>query len=170
MDSSRAGPPTKGTVDLFNVLDFEPTIEDGGQSVPKPAAVHGSENDDLAGQELKEFYTDSVLLITGGTGFLGRVLLQKLLRTFRIKRIYLLVRRKNTSSIEERMDAFFQEVVSSCAVIKYLYATFQTIFTSMKRSTIRCASSVLITERKLFPSNLISMHPIWDWMMLSARS
>lgn len=110
MDSSPAGLPTKGTVDLFNVLDFEPAAEKESEIASKSPTMFG--NDDVAGQELKEFYTDSVLLITGGTGFLGRVLLQKLLRTFKIKTIYLLVRRKNTCSIEERMDTFFQEVVS----------------------------------------------------------
>lgn len=107
--------PTKGSVDLFNVLDFEPPIQDKKGDSPLPPPPKLLDDDDVAGQELMEFYRDSVLLITGGTGFLGRVLLQKLLRTFPVKRIYLLVRKKNTQSVEERMDDFYQDVV--CSVV-----------------------------------------------------
>lgn len=100
------GPPNR-TEDPFNVLDFVPPSEGWDLRGRLPT----SDGDDATGREVKEFYRDSTLLITGGTGFLGRVLLQKLLRTFPIKRIYLLVRKKNTQSVEERMEDFFQNAV-----------------------------------------------------------
>lgn len=108
--------PAKGTVDLFNVLDFEPPASpsiNGKEKEVMAGINHTGSNppEDLTGRDLMDFYRDSVLLITGGTGFIGGILLQKLLRTFPIKRIYLLVRKKNTQSVEERMDEFFQNIV-----------------------------------------------------------
>ena len=44
---------------------------------------------------LAEFYKGKSILITGSTGFLGKVLLYRLLTLFPdIKRIYLLIRKK----------------------------------------------------------------------------
>lgn len=103
----------RSSEDPFNVLNFE---------VPKECPGVTADNhhdDDSTGEELRGFYRDSVLLVTGGTGFLGRILLQKLLRTFPIKRIYLLVRKKNTQSVEERMDEFFQNLVRICVPLKW---------------------------------------------------
>lgn len=63
------------------------------------------------GAYVDEFYNDSVIFITGGTGFIGKVLVEKLLRIFSIKRIYLLVRVKNNMTVAERLLDFFQESV-----------------------------------------------------------
>ncbi|XP_055687402.1 fatty acyl-CoA reductase wat isoform X2 [Lutzomyia longipalpis] len=77
--------------------------------------VHGGMNFHQATHELdddstfEEFYRNSVILITGGTGFLGKVLVEKLLRKFPIKRIYLLIRRKNNMTAQERLERLFQE-------------------------------------------------------------
>lgn len=60
---------------------------------------------------VSRFYKDAVIFITGGTGFLGKVLVEKLLRTFVIKRIYLLVRVKNNLTVNERLVQFFEESV-----------------------------------------------------------
>lgn len=57
------------------------------------------------------------MLITGGTGFLGKVLVEKLLRIFRVKKIYLLIRMKNNMNVEDRLENFFKETV----VIKKLF-------------------------------------------------
>jgi fatty acyl-CoA reductase len=40
------------------------------------------------------FYRGKNILITGATGFVGKVLLEKMLRSLEINRIYLLVRTK----------------------------------------------------------------------------
>ena len=95
--------------DLFNIFDIAPPPEDEPQT--RPPGRFAPSPEDTHGQELNEFYSDSVLLITGGTGFLGRILIQKLLRTLNVRRIFMLVRKKNTSSVQERMDAHFQDVV-----------------------------------------------------------
>lgn len=53
---------------------------------------------------IREFYKDKVLLITGTTGFLGKVLLEKFFRSaYEFKRIYVLVRPKRGTSIMDRV-------------------------------------------------------------------
>ncbi|XP_039432837.1 fatty acyl-CoA reductase wat-like [Culex pipiens pallens] len=55
------------------------------------------------------FYKDSVVLITGGTGFIGKVLIEKILRCFEVKRIYLLLREKRNVKAADRLKEIFQE-------------------------------------------------------------
>ncbi len=53
---------------------------------------------------IKDFYKDKTLLITGTTGFLGKVVLEKFCRSLNnFKRIYLLVRPKRGTSIKDRI-------------------------------------------------------------------
>lgn len=61
--------------------------------------------------DVSKFYDGTVVLITGGTGFLGKVLVEKLLRIFRVKKIYLLIRMKDNMNVEDRLDKFFNETV-----------------------------------------------------------
>lgn len=66
-----------------------------------------ADGDDL----VSNFYKDTVVFITGGTGFIGKLLIEKLLRVFSIKRIYLLVRPKNNMTADVRLEKFFEESV-----------------------------------------------------------
>lgn len=52
-------------------------------------------------------------MITGGNGFVGKVLIEKLLRCFDVEKIYLLIRSKNDEDVEKRMENFLNEPVSS---------------------------------------------------------
>ncbi|XP_076655259.1 fatty acyl-CoA reductase wat-like isoform X2 [Halictus rubicundus] len=62
--------------------------------------------------EIAEFYAGTNVLITGGTGFLGKLLIEKLLRSCpRITKIYMLVRPKKGKSPEERFKENFAEVI-----------------------------------------------------------
>lgn len=65
----------------------------------------GNNNDDLNTNShiIKEFYKNSTIFITGGTGFIGKVLIEKLLRTCSsLTAIYVLVRPKRGLSSEQR--------------------------------------------------------------------
>ncbi|XP_075543793.1 fatty acyl-CoA reductase 1-like [Dermacentor variabilis] len=72
--------------------------------IPSPAAEpkHNEES------EIARFYEDRAIFITGGTGFIGKVLLEKLLRSCPVKRIYLLMRSKRGVEPEERLDELFK--------------------------------------------------------------
>ncbi|CDW87851.1 male sterility protein [Stylonychia lemnae] len=60
---------------------------------------------------IKEFYKDKVILITGTTGFLGKVVLEKFFRSLSdFKRIYLLVRPKKGT---KPMDRINREILQS---------------------------------------------------------
>ncbi|XP_039492060.1 fatty acyl-CoA reductase wat [Drosophila santomea] len=49
------------------------------------------------------FYKDKVVFLTGATGFLGKVIIEKLLRTTEVKRIYSMIRPKRGKDIQERL-------------------------------------------------------------------
>ncbi|EEC02990.1 male sterility domain-containing protein, putative, partial [Ixodes scapularis] len=70
--------------------------------------------------EVQRFYEDEVIFITGATGFLGKVLVEKLLRSCPgIERIYLLIRPKRDLSPRRRFELFlrsacFQRLRQEC--------------------------------------------------------
>lgn len=56
-----------------------------------------------SGSPIEAFFAETVILVTGATGFLGKALLEKLLRSCpRVATIYLLIRSKRDKSAEER--------------------------------------------------------------------
>lgn len=61
---------------------------------------------------IQEFYKDSVIFMTGSTGFLGQVMLEKLLRSCPdISTIYILVRNKKGKNVESRVEEIFDDVI-----------------------------------------------------------
>lgn len=61
---------------------------------------------------IPEYYEGKNILLTGATGFMGKVLLEKLLRSCpKVKAVYVLVRSKAKQTPEERI-----EEITSCKV------------------------------------------------------
>lgn len=62
---------------------------------------------------LPEFYAGRGIFITGATGFLGKVLVEKLMRSCPdIKALYLLIRPKKGKDSQERLEEIFDSKVS----------------------------------------------------------
>ncbi|CAH1397838.1 unnamed protein product [Nezara viridula] len=61
---------------------------------------------------IKEYFNNKTILITGGAGFFGKVLTEKLLRTCPgVKRIYLIIRPKRGKTPQERWDEIAKDVL-----------------------------------------------------------
>jgi len=55
--------------------------------------------------EIVDYYAEKSIFVTGGTGFLGKVLIEKLLRSCPdIKKIYVLVRHKKGNTPQQRIN------------------------------------------------------------------
>ncbi|XP_017846787.1 fatty acyl-CoA reductase wat [Drosophila busckii] len=55
---------------------------------------------------IQTFYKDKTIFVTGGSGFLGKVIIEKLLRCTEVKRIYVLIRPKRGQDVQERIAAW----------------------------------------------------------------
>ena len=54
---------------------------------------------------VREFYNDKCILLTGVTGFVGKVLLERLLSTTpRIGKFYILIRPKKNMTLQDRLN------------------------------------------------------------------
>lgn len=63
--------------------------------------------------DVSECFADQTIFLTGGTGFLGKVLIEKLLRVCNdLKKIYILTRPKKGKSVDERYKELFDLPVS----------------------------------------------------------
>ena len=61
---------------------------------------------------IEEFYSDTVILLTEAIGFVGKGLLEKLMRVFpRITAIFILLRPKKNQTIEERFKKLVDDPV-----------------------------------------------------------
>ncbi|KAH8347026.1 hypothetical protein KR059_004330 [Drosophila kikkawai] len=60
---------------------------------------------------IQEFFKNKTIFLTGGSGYLGKVVTEKLLRTTEVKRIYSLIRPKRGVSIEERILSLEKEPI-----------------------------------------------------------
>ncbi|XP_045457887.1 putative fatty acyl-CoA reductase CG5065 [Melitaea cinxia] len=70
----------------------------------KQAILSGDSN-------VQKFYDNAVVFITGGSGFIGKQLIEKLLRSCNIMKIYVLLRVKKNKTIEERLKALLDDPV-----------------------------------------------------------
>ena len=66
---------------------------------------------------IREFYKDKTIFLSGTTGFVGKVVLEKIMRSLpEIKRIYVMVRPKKSVTIQERLE---KEILSSEIFLKF---------------------------------------------------
>ena len=69
--------------------------------------------------KVSKFYENKTVFITGATGFMGKVLVEKLLRSTKVRKIYLLIRPKE--SHHNNLDIYFKILKSSsCKVLRLM--------------------------------------------------
>jgi len=63
-----------------------------------------AEHEDDQGNKIGKFYDGKTVFITGATGFMGKVLVEKLLRSTKVKKVYLLIRSKKGLQTKARLE------------------------------------------------------------------
>ncbi|XP_026322595.1 fatty acyl-CoA reductase wat-like [Hyposmocoma kahamanoa] len=63
------------------------------------------------GSGVQQFYNGAVVFVTGGSGFLGKQLIEKLLRSCDVKKIFVLLREKKGKTMEARLEEFLEDPV-----------------------------------------------------------
>lgn len=81
---------------------------------------------DINSSPIRQFLKDKTIFVTGGLGFCGKVLIEKLLKC-EVKKIYLLARPKKGKSMQERLGSFIQDPVRTYNFIKRYTFTFSLI-------------------------------------------
>ncbi|XP_017076550.2 fatty acyl-CoA reductase wat [Drosophila eugracilis] len=61
--------------------------------------------------DIQRCFRSKTVFLTGATGFLGKVIIEKLLRTTEVKRIYVLIRPKKGIEIEKRINTWSKDAV-----------------------------------------------------------
>ena len=71
---------------------------------------------------ISDFYAEKTVLLTGGTGFLGKVVTEKLLRACpHVKKIYLLTRTRQGVKPQQRIEELLQSVVGIADIIIFYF-------------------------------------------------
>lgn len=82
---------------------------------------------------MADFYRDRSVLITGATGFMGKVLVEKLLRSCPgLSKIYLLMRPKGGHHVDARLDELLNSKVRFVAYLP---------FSALLRRSLRCSGA-----------------------------
>ncbi|KAG5668783.1 hypothetical protein PVAND_016709 [Polypedilum vanderplanki] len=58
---------------------------------------------------ISKIFDNKIIFMTGGTGFMGKVFIERLLRDTNVKKILILIRSKKSKSCEERLKEFFDD-------------------------------------------------------------
>ena len=69
--------------------------------------------------DIEKFYAGKNVFLTGSTGFLGKVVLEKLLRSCsRVNKVYLLVRAKKDMTPQQRVDGMLSSKVGWVNIVQ----------------------------------------------------
>lgn len=92
-------------------------------------------SDPFENESVSEFYNGKSIFLTGGTGFIGKVLVEKLLRACPgLVNIYFLIRPKKGMTCEERLDKIFTMP---------LFSKLQEINPDAKKKLILCPGDII---------------------------
>ena len=98
---------------------------------------------------IPEYYANKTIFLTGGTGFIGKVFLEKVLRSCpKVKDIYCLIRPKRGKNVQERLERLLEGKVC-------LYCNYGNI--CLIRCKIFCSLNFvkLLKRKQIYRLNLI---------------
>lgn len=87
--------------------------------------------------QVRSFFGGCNVFVTGATGFFGRILVEKLLRSTDVTTIYLLIRGKKGKNALTRMDEIFDDVVSNC----------NSMYVQLNLTNLNCTPRVKFVEK-----------------------
>jgi fatty acyl-CoA reductase len=77
---------------------------------------------------VRNFFHGKTIFLTGATGFLGKMVVEKLLTSCEVKKIFILIREKRGQSVQERCNSFFNDQLFKFRTdVKKLRATLEPI-------------------------------------------
>ncbi|XP_031622375.1 fatty acyl-CoA reductase wat-like [Contarinia nasturtii] len=106
-----------------------------------------------AATELQRFYAGKNVFITGGTGFLGKTLIDKLLRSCPgVENIYLLVRKKKGLDIHTRLEKIFDD--NAFERLRETVPKFRHKIVALEGDCALAGFGLKITDRQTLLSNV----------------
>ncbi|CAB3252535.1 unnamed protein product [Arctia plantaginis] len=88
-------------------MDPAKEVEDHLLSLLKPVNIAIDRGDSA----IQQFYRNATIFLTGGSGFIGKQLVEKLCRSCEITKIYLLMRPKKNKTIQQRLKIILNDPV-----------------------------------------------------------
>lgn len=70
--------------------------------------------------DIQRFYKDATIFLTGATGFIGKLFLEKILRSLPVKKVFILVRSKANVPTSKRLQVLFESIVIYKSILKEL--------------------------------------------------
>ncbi|XP_058170381.1 fatty acyl-CoA reductase 1-like [Anopheles ziemanni] len=110
-----------------------------------------------------DFYRNAVVLITGGSGFMGKVLVEKLLRSFEVKKIYLLLRERRNVKPSERLKQIINDPIFN--TIRRTVIHPDALFAKLESIDVDFTSEEIVREpqkTELLTDTQIVFHVIGD--------
>lgn len=95
------------------------------------------------GLGIKQFYAGKTIFLTGTTGFVGKVVLEKLIRSLpEIKKIFVMVRAKKNVSVRER----FEKAILSSEIFRPLFRDRPALREELKTKIVPVAGDLIIDK------------------------
>ena len=116
---------------------------------------------------MREFYKDKSIMLTGCTGFLGKIILEKILRTCsNFRKVYILIRPKKGTTVAKRL----QYEIFSSPLFTILFKSRPEVLKIVKERVIAVQGDLVMEELGMSPSDRAMLVNDLDLIINSAAS